>query len=78
MNFTITCVVEDPDSPDHDALLPILATAQAGAISSRSTAAWRAAANVKGIILHWIGDWADPPNQIGFTVVDLTGPEPRL
>ena len=61
-------------------LLPILATADtiAGMISSRSTAAWSAAANVKGIILHWLGDYVDPPSLVSFTVIDETGDEPRL
>ncbi len=72
MKIFITCVLEDPDSDYSDRLRPYLAKAQWCGIKARDTDPKRAMAAVKGIILHALGEYPDPPDQVTFNCIDLT------
>ncbi len=68
MTFTITCGLEDPDADSADRLLPYLAIANVRQIEARDSTPERAVATVKGILLHWLAGWDNPPNDISFKV----------
>lgn len=72
MRIFITCVLENPDSDDADRLLPYLAKASWRDVQARGTDPQRAMASVKGVILHAIAEFPDPPDQIRFSCIDLS------
>lgn len=72
MKFFITCTLEDPESNGHDVLMPYLARANWRDVEARDDDPKRAMATVKGIILHALGEFPDPPDQIRFSCIDLT------
>lgn len=74
MNITITWETEDPDAPNADALCPYLAISDFRAVEARYVTAAGAVAAVKGIILHCLAEWPDPPNQIIFFVSQKESP----
>lgn len=78
MNITITCEREDPERAEADRLLPYLAKATHRSIEARDSTPERAIATVKGVVLHWLGDWVDPPLNIHFNIIrsDLRKPPP--
>ena len=72
MKIFITCVLEDPNSDHADRLLSYLAKANWRNVEARSDNPKQAMAQVKGIILHAIGDFPEPPDQIRFSCIDLS------
>lgn len=72
MKIFITCTREDPNSDEHDVLQPYLAEANWRGIQARDSDPKRAMATVKGIILHALGEFPDPPDQIRFSCIDLS------
>ncbi len=72
MKIFITCALEDPDSDDHDQLQPYLAKANWRQVEARGDDPKRAMATVRGIILHALGEFPEPPDQISFSCIDLS------
>jgi hypothetical protein len=65
-------VLEDPDSDQADLLLPYLARADYRGVEARDTDPQRAMSTVKGIVLHALASYPDPPDQISFSCIDLS------
>lgn len=74
MNITITCEQEDPDAPNADALSPYLAVSDFRSVQARHVSSAAAIGEVKGIILHCLAEWPDPPSQIIFFVSQKESP----
>jgi hypothetical protein len=72
MKIFITCVREDPNSDHADLFLPYLAKANWRDVEARGDNAAAAMAQVKGIILHALGNFPEPPDQIRFSCLDLS------
>ena len=73
-HITITWELEEPDSPNADALCPYLAVSHFRNVEARGVNADGAIGAVKGIILHCLAEWRDPPDQIIFTVLHKESP----
>ena len=70
MNITITCWL-DETSDDSDRLNPYVAVSSYPVIEMRASFPLTAQRNVQGACLHYLADWALPPQQISFTFVTL-------
>lgn len=69
MKFSIVCTREHPESDHADRLLPYLARSDFRGIEARDTSPERAANTVKGIILHCLASFPEPPNVISFSII---------
>lgn len=65
---------------EGDALLPYVAESDLILVEARGVTGNEAFANVKGIVLHCVADFTDPPNEIHFVragvVENPTRPDP--
>lgn len=71
MRFHLICELEDPYDDGADCLAPYIARVRERGIESRGATPEQAIGNVKGIILHWVGDMPSPPDEVIFKVVRL-------
>lgn len=73
VHIDIICQRENPESDGADALMPYLARCSPNdQIEARGESPKEAIATAKGIYLHWLGDFADPPDLIRFSAIELS------